>query len=64
MKKILRAAAVGILLAALLVFLKNEYGRYLLSHASYGMQALITEQQESSRDAEGVNLFIGSSLFR
>ena len=64
MKKILRAAAVGILLAALLVFLKNEYGRYLLSHASYGMQALITEQQESSRDAEGVNLFIGSSMFR
>lgn len=57
------AVALAVVIAAVLV--KNEYGRYLLAHANYGMQALITGQQEGTLDQEnGVNLFIGSSMFR
>ncbi len=61
----IRGLIIGILIAAVLTVVKDEYARFLLSHANYGMQALITGQKEGELDREeGVNLFIGSSMFR
>ena len=55
-------AVIVVMITFAAVLMKDEYGRFLLSDANYGLQALITEDQNTEDD--GVNLFIGSSMFR
>ena len=62
MKRIVRTIIITVLISMLFIFLKNEYGRLLLSNANFGMQVLITESRDDNY--EGVDLFVGSSMFR
>ena len=65
MKKIIRSITLALVVAFVLVLIKNEYARFLLSHANFGVSALITRYQEKELDdGNGVNVFIGSSMFR
>lgn len=62
MKKAIKTLVITFLIAALLISLKNEYSRYLLGGANYGMQAIIDNY--GNKDKKGLNLFVGSSMFR
>lgn len=57
MKKILKYIILSILVAGILVIVKNQYSSCLLNGATYGMPTLI---QVGKVD----NLFLGSSMFR
>lgn len=56
MKRVLLTIGSALLLAFLLVFVKNEYAR-LLPVSTYGMQAAVAQEKTE-------HLFIGSSMFR
>ena len=62
MKRIVRTIVITVLTCLLFIILKNEYGRLLLSNANFGMQVLIAESRDENY--EGVDLFVGSSMFR
>ena len=66
MKKILRVVVIACAISIILIAIKNEYARFLMSDASYGIPAVIAEDREYRDDATdaGVTLFIGSSMFR
>ena len=65
MKKIFKSIAFALILSLMLILIKNEYARLLLSHANYGVQALITGYHNGEyNDGKGVNIYIGSSMFR
>lgn len=66
MKRLLRTIGIVAVILAILVVLKNEYACLLMSHANYGLQALITEAKENhkAREEEPYDLYLGSSMFR
>ena len=64
MKKLLKTLlATGILLIALVV-IKNEYARFLMSDANYGLQALIARSGCEARTGKEYDIYLGSSMFR
>lgn len=64
MKKLLKTLlATGILLIALIV-IKNEYARFLMSDANYGLQALIARSGREARTGKEYDIYLGSSMFR
>lgn len=66
MKKIVKVVTIAVAIALVLIAIKNEYARFLMQDASYGMPAVIAEDREYRDDVDdqGVTLFIGSSMFR
>lgn len=65
MKQLLRTIGVIALALIMLVIIKNEYARLLMSHANHGLQALISRAGEEQEDGqEPYDLYLGSSLFR
>lgn len=58
MKKLLISIFLTLTLCFGLVFIKNQYGRFLFSNSTYGMEPLISKQILVD------NLFLGSSMFR
>lgn len=66
MKRLLRALGCVAIILVILILVKNEYARLLMSHANHGLQAVITraEEEREEGEAEPFDLYIGSSLFR
>lgn len=66
MKRLLRTAGMVFLAVIVLVAVKNEYGRLLMSNASYGLQALLHRAEESKETGgdTAYDLYLGSSMFR
>ncbi len=72
--------SVVLILALLIILIKNEYARLLLRNANYGLEALVTRSaamettpdhgpdmmtdNAGSKSSDGIRLFIGSSMFR
>ncbi len=66
MKRLLRTACMVCAIVAVLVAVKNEYARLLMSNAGYGLQALIHRAEEAREKGEETeyDLYLGSSMFR
>lgn len=66
MKRLLRGLGSMAIILVVLVLVKNEYARLLMSHANHGLQALITSAEESRQEGaeKPYDLYIGSSMFR
>lgn len=57
MKNKIKIISISFIMLIALLYIKNEYARYLLNNSTYGMPALINR-------GEIDNLFLGSSMFR
>ncbi len=66
MKRIIQVVGIACAVSIILLVIKNEYARLLMSNSSYGIPAVIAEDREYMDDSDdkGVTLFIGSSMFR
>jgi len=63
--KLIRILLLYLAVVCLILLVKNEYMRYLYSNATYGLQALISGCSDGSLGkGEGINLYIGSSMFK
>ena len=67
-KRITKVIAISLLIVLTFTPLKDEYSRYLLSNANYGMQVIINNNSISSSNSanpnSGITLYNGSSMFR
>lgn len=66
LKRLLRSLTIAIGVCLALVLVKNEYSRFLLSDANYGIQALISRSERMKDEGNGASwdLYLGSSMFR
>lgn len=63
--RMIRSLLLTALAVALFLVVKNEDLRFLYSHATYGLQALISGCSDGTLGQDGgVDLYIGSSMFR